>query len=367
MTRNPLQSLLVRSFAITLSALALVAGAGVGARVSAQGASPFPSIRAWAFPGAWQDSTLINPTRCAGSFKGPLADSVRQQPRSLTLRFLRDRRAEARPDFGGYRIYRMTATTDTTRAVLLRRMSINTGGELSSGLDLTWHLSRLDTTSMQYKCNNQTVHDSVVTFVDPDSSGNYQKKCRRRNPLTDQCLSPGDSAFVLVSPAGPHDGFLTWYAITYEKLNTSDTDYEDLFIPDTLDNFARCGDPLNRNTCPNLNSKLRNLVGPVEPTGGPTTDLETVRAVPNPYRGNEVWDQPGNGEVHFINVPTRATIKIYTVAGDLVRQIEHDDSVRDFARWDLRSGAGKEVASGIYIYRIEAGTFSFQNRLVVIR
>ena len=108
---------------ITLTALALVAGAGVGGRVSAQGASPFPSIRAWAFPGSWQDSTLISPTRCAGSFQGPLADSVRQQPRSLTLRFLRDRRAEARPDFGGYRIYRMTATTDTSRGVLLRPLS----------------------------------------------------------------------------------------------------------------------------------------------------------------------------------------------------------------------------------------------------
>lgn len=367
MTRNSLIPTVVRSIRFALAALALVAGAGLGTRAHAQGADPFPSLRAWAFPGAWQDSTLFQPSRCVGSFAGPLPDSVRDTTRSVTLRFLRNRRAEARPDFGGYRIYRMTAVADTSKAVLLRRYSYNTGGELSSGFDLTWHFSRLDTTSMQYKCAGATVHDSVLTFVDPDSSGNYQKKCRRRNPINDVCLSPGDSAFVLVSPPGPHEGFLTWYAITYEKLNTTDTDYEDLFVPDTLDSFARCTDPLNRNTCPNLNSKLRNLVGPVEPTPGPTQNLETVRVVPNPYRGSEVWDQPGNGEIHFINVPARATIKIYTVAGDLVRQIEHDDTVRDFARWDLRSGAGKEVASGIYIYRIEAGTFSFQNRFVVIR
>ena len=105
----------------------------------------------------------------------------------------------------------------------------------------------------------------------------------------------------------------------------------------------------------------------MEPTGGPTANLETVRVVPNPYRGAEVWDQPGVSELHFINVPNRATIKIYTVAGDLVKQIEHDDPVRDFARWDLKSGAGKDIASGIYIYRVEAGAFRFQNRFVVIR
>ena len=59
--------------------------------------------------------------------------------------------------------------------------------------------------------------------------------------------------------------------------------------------------------------------GPVEPTGGPALDLQRVLAVPNPYRGSEVWDRPGQSEVHFINLPTQARIRIYTLAGDLVR------------------------------------------------
>jgi len=50
-----------------------------------------------------------------------------------------------------------------------------------------------------------------------------------------------------------------------------------------------------------------------------------------------------------------------------VRQLEHNDQVRDFERWDLKNGSGQAVASGIYVYRIEAGSFQFQNRLVVIR
>jgi hypothetical protein len=225
---------------------------------------------------------------------------------------------------------------------------------------------------LPYKCDDQltlsslTVNDSVVTYVDPDSAGRYIKVCRDPGIPTGRCNSPGDSIFILVAPPGPHDGFLTWYSVTIERRNTTDFDYEDLFLPDTLDNFARCTAAV-RDSCPNLNHKLRNLAGPVEPTAGPVANLERVLVVPNPYRGSEVWDQPGQGEVHFINLPAQARIKIYTTAGDLVRELEHNDNVRDFERWDLRNASGRAVASGIYIYRIEAGTFRFQNRFVVIR
>jgi hypothetical protein len=326
----------------------------------------FPRIPICAFPGAYNDSSLIKPNRCVGSFQGPRPDSVRQQARTITVRFLRDRAAEARLDFGGYRIYRVQNTPDTTQMVLIRRFSRQSGDERM------WNFSDLDTlvtstTPLAYKCHGQVVNDSVVTFVDPDSSGNYVKDCRRIDRFG-RCLSRGDSAFRLVSPPGPHDGFRTWYAITYELKNaTLDATYEEMFVPDTLDNYARCGTPGDPRSCPNLNNRLINLTPvPVEPTGGPTANLEQVSVVPNPFRAKEAWDQNQN-ELHFINLPAHATIKIYTVAGDLVTQLEHVDPVRDFARWDLKNQNGKDVASGIYVYRIEAGTFTFQNRFVVIR
>ena len=220
---------------------------------------------------------------------------------------------------------------------------------------------------LPYVCNSTVVNDSILTFVDPDSNGRYIKVCRRPGHEGGRCESPGDSILILVAPPGPHDGFLTWYSVTIERKNTTDPDYEDLFVPDTLNNFARCSNPADRNTCPNLNNKLRNLAGPVEPTSGPTQNLETVLAVPNPYRGSEVWDQPGQSEVHFINLPSTAKIKIYTAAGDLVRELNHNDKVRDFERWDLKNGAGQAVASGIYMYRVESSLFHFQSRLIIIR
>jgi len=347
---------------VAVLALALLAGAGTR---TARSASNFPDIPVWVEVGAWRDSTLIqtpgNRLRCAGSFQGPLADSLGASSvtgsaaRTITVRFLRDRVTEARPDFGGYRIYRMTNNPDTTRAVLIRRFSLNVGSEL------TWNFSRLNPATMNYICNGSIANDSIVTFVDPDSNGQYEKVCRRI--VNGVCASPHDSVFVLVAPPGPHDGFLTWYSVTIERRNTTDPDYEDLFVPD----LAHCADPSHPGTCPNLNNKLHNLAGPVEPTAGPTPNLERVLVVPNPYRGSEVWDQPGQNEIHFINLPSQSKIQIFTAAGDLVRVITHSDTIRDFERWDLKNGAGQQVASGIYVYRVTSASFHFQDRLVVIR
>lgn len=363
-----------------VAALTLAVSAVTGAFTPAR--ADFPAIRTWLIAGAFQDSSTIGiqGLRCIGTM-GPRPDSVRFIPRAVSVRFLRDRRAEARRDFGGYRIYRMVGSSrpdggpDTTRAMLIRRFSFN------SGSAITWNFSRLDTitydttaagvkiphpTYMQYICRGEVVHDSILTFVDPDSNGNYVKDCRRVDDLG-RCLSKGDSVFVLKAPPGPHDGIRTWYAITYEKLNTTDYDFEDLFVADTLDDFARCGVYGVPGSCPNLNSKLRNAVGPIEPTAGPTANLERVHVVPNPYRGSETWDLPGQHEVHFVDLPKTAKIRIYTVSGDFVRELQHSDPLRDFERWDLKSAQGHEVASGIYIYRVESGTFSYQSKFIVIR
>ena len=346
-----------------LTALALVAGAA--ARQAGAASAGFPHIPVWDYPGAFQDSSLYNRFACVGSF-GPLSDSLHDRARTITVRFLRDRRAEARPDFGGYRVWRVSGVPDTGQMTLIRRFSLNPDAEI------TWHFSTVDTTTLEFTCAGAVAHDSVVTFVDPDSSGNYVKVCRRVDRFG-RCLSRGDSILALLAPPGPHDGFRTWYAVTYEALNTLDNVNLDLFVPgpyDTSNGYANCGTPGDSTTCPriNLNNRAANMTAvPVEATGGPLPNPLQVAVVPNPYRANEAWDLPGGHEVHFINLPARATIKIFTVAGDLVAKLEHDDAVHDFQRWDLKNENGSEVASGIYLFRIEAGNFTFQNRFVVVR
>lgn len=345
---------------LVLLTLVLAAGAGRTSVARAETPQQFWHIPVWARPGAWNDNTALYPRRCVGSLEAR-TDSLSAKSRSVTVRFLRNRRAEARPDFGGYRVYRCTNTPDTTTAVLLRRYSV------SDRDNPLWHFSLVDPTSLEFMCGGAVVHDSVLTFVDPDSSGNLVKVCRDRSP-DGACLSPRDSVWYVAPVPGPHDGFRLWYTVTYASLNTIDNNYEELFVPDTTDNYARCGDPAVPGSCPNLNSKLGNMIAePVEATRGPTVDLQIVAVVPNPFRGRESWDLPNGNEVHFINLPPRARIRIYTVAGDLIRDLSHDSPVKDFERWDLKNAHGRDVDSGIYMYRVESGTFFVQNRLIVIR
>lgn len=369
----------------SLSILALAFAAGAGIVPSSFAQPGFPRIPVWGFAGGWQDSTLLNPRRCGSTYAGPQPDSLVPRSRTITIRFKRDPQAELRPDFGGYRIYRVVQTPDTTNMVLLRRYSLNSSDSL-----FNWHFSSVDrdsasatfgrfitgvTPAQILVCGHQIAGDSIITFVDPDSCGNYQKVCRRVDHL-DRCLSPGDSVFRLVAPPGPHDGFLTWYAVTYEARNQSDANFADLFVPDTSD-WSRCGTPGNPLTCPNLNNKRANMFpdpagpGHLEPTAGTTANLLRVAVVPNPYRASEAWDPAGGHELHFVNLPSAARIQIFTIAGDLIRVLQHNDTTRDFERWDLKNDDGRDVSSGIYMYRVDATVsgqpYTFQYRFVVIR
>lgn len=311
----------------TLWSLLLVTATLIPSAAFAQ----FPKVPIWGYPGAWQ----------AG------ADSIAERGRTITVRWLRDPAAEARNDFGGYRIYRVFNNPDSTRMTLIRRYSKQAGDSL-----FLWHLPPINSSTPESQ--------RIATFIDPDSSGNFVKRCRIVDEFG-RCVSRGDSIYVLLTPPGPHNGFRTWYSVTYEGRNLQDNNYEDLFVKDPT-----CTNP-DTTQCPNLNHKLLNLAGPIEATPGPQENLQSVSVVPNPFRGSEAWDAAGGNEVHFINLPSEARIRIYTVAGDLVADLQHNDPVRDYARWDLKNGQGQDVISGIYIYRVESGVFTQQSRFIVIR
>ena len=67
--------------------------------------------------------------------------------------------------------------------------------------------------------------------------------------------------------------------------------------------------------------------------------------------------QSGRGprKIDFINLPSKCTIKIFTLAGYLVDTIEHNDlNERGAESWDLLSKDGLEIAYGVYLYHVDA-------------
>ncbi len=92
--------------------------------------------------------------------------------------------------------------------------------------------------------------------------------------------------------------------------------------------------------------------------------LDQVRVVPNPYVSAASWEgklpptiTSGRGErkIQFQNVPDGSTIRIFTVRGELVRELNHDDSIdRGYVNWDLRTRENLDVAYGVYYYHLKA-------------
>lgn len=90
--------------------------------------------------------------------------------------------------------------------------------------------------------------------------------------------------------------------------------------------------------------------------------MDDIRVVPNPYKGSADWEEwTGSGvrlgKIYFMNLPSQCTVRIYTIAGDLVRTLEHNDVTFGAMPWDLTGEAGVQVASGIYVYHVDAPDF----------
>jgi hypothetical protein len=121
-------------------------------------------------------------------------------------------------------------------------------------------------------------------------------------------------------------------------------------------------------------------------------DQETeVGVYPNPYRVNAVWDGSGVRDrmVWFTGLPSNATIRVFTISGELVKTIEHDAasySGSDTRRladglssetvysggehaWDLITDHDQALATGMYIFSVENNETGFikTGRLLVIK
>lgn len=85
-----------------------------------------------------------------------------------------------------------------------------------------------------------------------------------------------------------------------------------------------------------------------------TADLTQVHTVPDPYYAVSQFDlNPAAKNLRFVNLPARATIRIFTIGGVLVDVINHDDPAGGGQEtWDLRNRSNQFVASGVYFFHV---------------
>lgn len=96
------------------------------------------------------------------------------------------------------------------------------------------------------------------------------------------------------------------------------------------------------------------LSGRTFPRAETSEDLEKILVVPNPYKRNAAWEE-GNEKIQFTHLPTRASIQVYTMGGDLVAEWEHSDPTGGGnSNWDTRNANGDPVVSGVYLYYVKS-------------
>lgn len=129
--------------------------------------------------------------------------------------------------------------------------------------------------------------------------------------------------------------------------------------------------PLSGNkSVPSLESSIfaNRTVKKFTTTFAPSTNLENVLVVPNPFVIGEGSSVPGEADrIQFVNIPNPCTIRIYTVRGDLVKTIEVSEEAGAIADWDQVTDFGQFIESGIYIYHVDSPYGTKVDKFAVVR
>jgi hypothetical protein len=100
------------------------------------------------------------------------------------------------------------------------------------------------------------------------------------------------------------------------------------------------------------------------------TEMKDIKVWPNPYFAASTFGEENGGRgqsfIEFINLPEKCTLRIYTLAGDLVKTIEHTDGTGSES-WDIMSVNHQQVASGMYVYHVDSQFGTRTGRFAVVK
>ena len=92
-----------------------------------------------------------------------------------------------------------------------------------------------------------------------------------------------------------------------------------------------------------------------------------VQVFPNPFRERSFPTADAANAIVFNKLPPRATIRIYTASGELIRTLEHDNPDSGQEVWDQLSEARQRTAPGIYFWTVQSDVGTAQGTLVIIK
>ncbi len=84
-------------------------------------------------------------------------------------------------------------------------------------------------------------------------------------------------------------------------------------------------------------------------------NIKKVRVVPNPYIVHAGWENDNFvRKLQFTNLPAECKIHIFTVSGEKVITLDHNNAYDGSEDWDLLTSNRQDAAPGLYVYVVEA-------------
>jgi hypothetical protein len=92
------------------------------------------------------------------------------------------------------------------------------------------------------------------------------------------------------------------------------------------------------------------------------SDMDKIKVVPNPYFGASTFEGKNNyingrgpREIQFRYLPSECIIRIFNIAGELVREIHHSEPINfGTGSWNLLTKDNLDASYGMYIYHVSA-------------
>ncbi len=83
-------------------------------------------------------------------------------------------------------------------------------------------------------------------------------------------------------------------------------------------------------------------------------DLKKIKVVPNPYFVHAEWETDDFvRKIQFTNLPAKCKIHIFTVSGEEVITLQHNNAFDGSEDWDMLTKNRQEIAPGLYVYVVE--------------
>ncbi len=245
---------------------------------------------------------------------------------------------------------------------------------LDHGIDNPLYLVAPDGSSLAYYFTRQDWNTSDLS----DTLAIHRLYLDEPFPCT---LSP-DSARIHCPEALTAEGYFKYFE--YEYVARQLLPSRPYYVSVTAFDYGSPGHGL-----PSLESKQTlNAVSEYPQNSADSVEKRGLKVVvfPNPYRadanyrGSDAGGFEGRGQeqlspdrvraIHFVNLPHKCTIRIFSIDGDLIREIVHDyppdspQSMHDV--WDLITRNTQAVVSGIYYYSVESESGSQIGKIVII-